>query len=108
MQRFCPGGTFEATERGPFRFPAAVLVSIGCCVALKEAPRAMIDRAMLQVADTSRQAIDAGHVSTSPGRRKSRMVCSASRPHHVVPLCFSARMVWQPAAQCRFDAQLEA
>jgi hypothetical protein len=38
-------------------------------------------------------------MSTSPGRRKSRTVCSASRPCVVVPLRFSARIVSQPAAR---------
>jgi hypothetical protein len=37
-------------------------------------------------------------ISTSPARRKSRMVLSSSRPLVVVPLRFSARMTAQPAA----------
>jgi hypothetical protein len=38
-------------------------------------------------------------VSTSPGRRKSRTICSSFRPCVVVPLRFSARMVSQAAAR---------
>jgi hypothetical protein len=79
--------------------PAAVEVSIGCSVALSEAPFAFTVRTMSSRSpmERARRSIRVT-TSLSPLWRKSSTMRNSSRPAVVVPLRFSARMMSQPAA----------
>jgi hypothetical protein len=81
-------------------FPAAVEVSIGCSVALSEARRRLHGlHDVLQVAAAARQAIDAGYDQHVALAQEIQDGPELFPPSVVVPLRFSARMMWQREAR---------
>jgi hypothetical protein len=83
--------------------PAAVLVSISCSVALREAPQPSQPDNVLQVSNAPGQPVDAGHHQDVALTEEIQEVRSSSRPAVVVPLRFSDQMISQRAARRAFS-----
>jgi hypothetical protein len=85
--------------------PAAVLVSISCSVALREAPQPSQPDNVLQVSNAPGQPVDAGDHQDVALTEEIQEVRSSSRPAVVAPR-FSDQMISQPAARRAFSCSL--